>query len=530
MNYPEMLAPMHAAYDDSVKMTKYPAHAHVYHSKIKVEDTPFVHNVIDSLKYARGLLASGDAARAGEIIKKVISLQDTDENSVTFGVWPYYLEESLAQMSPPDHNWADFCGQSLICSLVECGHLLDGALRKTMLCAIDRAAAGILRRNCPADYTNIAIKGSLVTHMAGALLDKPVYAEWAMNKLSQVYADTVETGTFSEYNSPCYGLVVIQDLKQILNFSKDPEFLRLAEELYYLAWKCTAEHYHPQTGQWAGPHWRSYSPLLSSGTRAFLDFAVRKKEPSDPSALGLDAWLIKPYCPDTLVPFFDPQGQSAAPRVVVEKIYRVSEDNFCASDGFADMIHKADKAEVYLESYAYLTERFTLSSANWSDTWHQRYNIISYFGTCQEPAYFRVRCLHDDFDFSAGALRVDQNQNALSAELAFNSEGCDTHVLLDPIKDGTITAKNLKLIFEMGGDIENASAETDGSGFFFTNRERKITVRVSRADCAGFTPVFAVKRCDGTLCGEITIYEGEPRSIDLRAFKPWFCAFDIEVV
>ena len=37
-----------------------------------------------------------------KIIGKVLSLQDTDPSSKTYGIWPWLLEEPLEQMSPPD--------------------------------------------------------------------------------------------------------------------------------------------------------------------------------------------------------------------------------------------------------------------------------------------------------------------------------------------------------------------------------------------------------------------------------------------
>jgi hypothetical protein len=30
-----------------------------------------------------------------------------------YGIWPWLAEESLAEMAPPDWNWADFCGMRL---------------------------------------------------------------------------------------------------------------------------------------------------------------------------------------------------------------------------------------------------------------------------------------------------------------------------------------------------------------------------------------------------------------------------------
>jgi len=65
------------------------------------------------------LTATGDAevdgelrtARAARVLAAVLDLQDTDPPSDTYGIWSYWTEESLTEMTPPDWNWAEFLGE-----------------------------------------------------------------------------------------------------------------------------------------------------------------------------------------------------------------------------------------------------------------------------------------------------------------------------------------------------------------------------------------------------------------------------------
>ena len=88
-----------------------------YHTR--VPQGAWVHPTRESLDYALELLRSGRKGQAAAIVSEVLSLQDTDPTSKTYGIWPWLLEEPLAEMDPPDWNWADFCGARLAQLLVE---------------------------------------------------------------------------------------------------------------------------------------------------------------------------------------------------------------------------------------------------------------------------------------------------------------------------------------------------------------------------------------------------------------------------
>ena len=68
-------------------------------------------NVKETLGACEAYAAMG--ARAVAIVDQLLSLQDVDPFSRTYGIWSWYLEEPLSEMAPPDWNWADFCGARL---------------------------------------------------------------------------------------------------------------------------------------------------------------------------------------------------------------------------------------------------------------------------------------------------------------------------------------------------------------------------------------------------------------------------------
>jgi hypothetical protein len=202
--------------------------------------------------------------RAFDVIEKTITMQDQDTTSRTCGVWPYYMEEPLAtKKSGIDYNWADFCGVSLLDVWMGHQDRIPEALKGKIKNALILAAKSIKKRNVTPSYTNIAIMGTYVTFMVSHLFDLQEMKDYAQNRLKNFYNYTIDKGGFSEYNSPTYSLCAINDLERMKRHIIDPEAKTMIDSLYNLEWNIMARHYHKPSGQWTGPHSRSYSSLIS---------------------------------------------------------------------------------------------------------------------------------------------------------------------------------------------------------------------------------------------------------------------------
>ncbi len=109
------LMSLHERYDPKEQMLTQRLTGWNYHTDA---DSGVYHDVRASLYYAIDLLRLNKeeyTQRAFDIVKKVISLQDTITSSPSCGVWPYFMEEPLAtKKSPIDYNWADFNAVSLL--------------------------------------------------------------------------------------------------------------------------------------------------------------------------------------------------------------------------------------------------------------------------------------------------------------------------------------------------------------------------------------------------------------------------------
>jgi len=358
-----------------------------YHTT--VASGTWVHPVLPSLDYALGLLqrnSPGDGPRAQKIILRVIGLQDADPASRTYGIWPWLLEEPLEKMSPPDWNWADFCGARLAVMLANHGPSLSDALQQAMRTSLRHAALAIKKRDVGPGYTNIAIMGGGVCAAAGEILDEAELMEYGRQRLQRVAEHSAHHGGFNEYNSPTYTMVALAECERTLHLVRDEATRRAAESLRRVAWQTIADSYHPGTGQWAGPHARSYSDYLFPRTAAYLTEQTGTPIPVHPQAdQNRVAALPVPWClpcPDELRDRFRslPSETCELQRTFV----------------------RGTTPERSTIGTSWLTADICLGSVNRGTFWTQCRPLIGSWKTERDPAVvLRLRFLHDGQDFAS---------------------------------------------------------------------------------------------------------------------------------
>ena len=495
------LASLHEKYNPATKMVSAPFSSPGYHTTLKGGT---VHSTRAAFNYAVALLDTGDDAllrRACDILDTVIALQDTDPQSKTYGIWSWFLEEPLAQMAPPDWNWADFCGTQLLQVALDHRDRLPPDLAQRVDDAIRHAARSIERRNVGPGYTNIALMGTYVTYVTAELYGIADLKDYAAKRLRRFYDYTKEQGAFSEYNSPTYSVVALEELGRMRLHIQDTSARALIDELYRAVWQDIAMHFHAPSRQWAGPHSRCYGTLVSPATlnviqnaaAGALDWRIDKPSISE-HRLPLDL-------PPEFIPFFQ---KLDTPREVINTYL---------------------KADPPIIGTTWMEPTFTLGSASRGEFWNQRRGILAYWGTPAAPAYLQVRFLRDDYDFSAAQLFTAQKRGDLLAAVNFATDGGNTHIGLDRLKNGLFTAKDLRLRFEFGGSAAAAAAAlappastSDTAAFRFGDLRCLISLTANLFD--GSSPAWVVGRDrDGKKAWlDLVLYVGEERAFDLTQF------------
>ncbi len=497
-------------YDPAEKMLRSPFSSPGYHTTLKGGQ---VHSTRSALHYAVVLMDSGEEAnrrRAEDILRRVIVLQDKNPASKTYGIWSWFLEEPLDKMSPPDWNWADFCGQALVEVMLDHRDRLPAELAREIDQTIIHAARSIQRRNVGPGYTNISILGTYVTLAAAEMYGLDDLRQYAMNRLRTLHEYNTRQGSFSEYNSPTYTVVALYALAQLRQDVRIPEAQKLVGELYHMAWEEIARHFHVPTRQWAGPHSRCYSTLLRSttldliqrGTAGRVDFGL------DQVAAERESYRVAVDCPRDLESLFT---RLEEPRMLVKTFVQGREP---------------------IIGSTYLHPAFALSSINRGDFWNQRRGLLAYFGTHVKPGYLHVQLLHDGYAFSAGTVAAAQDRSRVLAVVNIATDGGDTHISLDRIKDATIRAKDIRLRFELGGPAGATALvapQTLREPALIRAGEARMRLAVPVARWGNAEGRWEAGEENGRRWLDVVLYSGTERQINLAALQAAVIGLGVEL-
>ena len=465
-----------------------------YHTR--VPQGAWVHPTRESLDYALDMLRSDQEERAAAVIRKVLSLQDTDPTSETYGIWPWLLEESLAEMDPPDWNWADFCGARLAQVLVEHAGALPGDLIRATRIGLGHAAASIFRRNVGPAYTNIAVMGAGVTLAAGELLDEPRLSDYGRRRLRKIVEHTEHHGGFNEYNSPTYTVVTLAECERMLQLVRDSSARADAERLRRLAWRTIAGHYHPGTHQWSGPHSRAYSDRLDAGISGFLSERTGVEVRPHPEAGLRDRFegTTPLPCPSGLVERFrsPPHGETELRSTFIRR----------------------DKEGDSTQGTTWMSEDACLGSVSLDNLWDQRHVLLGYWRTEEDPAVvLRLRFLHDGRDFSSACARNAQSGPRILSSIGLLTGMGDAHHQLDRTADGAFDAEDFRVRYELVGKSVAGKKLHDGQ-FELSAGSYRAVIHTSPGRFGPDELVWEMDRTDGRVCLDGVCYRGPRRRFD----------------
>lgn len=505
------LIPLDAQYDPAERMLREPFHSPGYHTTLKGGE---VHPTRSALGYAVALLDSGEEwrrQRACDILDRVISLQDQNPSSPTYGIWSWFLEEPLEKMSPPDWNWADFNGTHLLQVALYHRERLPAELARRVDESIQHAARSIQRRDVKPGYTNIALMGTYVTYVAAELYGIPDLLAYAQMRLKRFYNHTLDQDGFTEFNSPTYTVVALTVLTRMRMHIKDAEAQRMIAKIEDIGWRDVARHFHPPTAQWAGPHSRCYSTLLRPGTLAFIERACQGE-----------------------VRFF-PEGE----RPPSAETYRL--DLCCPTQyrrRFAQLDGPRDEVQVFIKAGArvpeaglerqppvigttHLEEAFALGSANRLPFWNQHRPLVAYWGTREAPRALQLRVLHDFYDYSSAQFYAVQSGGAVLGGINFATDYGDTHISLDRVREATIRARDMRVRFELFNMPESWPLPAFSLGHI--NRldlgSVWLEVCVPHVVFGPWRPRSEVSREGERVFLDVVLYQGEERAINFAELE-----------
>lgn len=468
-----------------------------YHTRLP-QGAP-VHPTRDSIVHAVDLFAAGGQdARARTLVEGVLAHQERDPYAPTFGIWPWFADEPVAQMAPPDWNWADFIGAQLAEILLRFGDRLDDGLRARVREALGDAAWSIFRRNVQPGYTNIALMGATVCAAAGELGGEPRLLAYARRRFAVILAHTEEVGTFAEFNSPTYTMVALEEIERAGRLVRDAQVQELAGRLRRCAWTVIAEHWHPATGEWAGPCSRAYHDRVPAALAAIL---AHKTGRPPPAGAAPAPWaVLGPPCPADLVSRFTDLG---APEREIRR--RAAKGAEPARDTIIT---------------TWMDGEACLGTVNRGTTWTQARAVLAYWRLPAAPAaVLRVRLLKDGRDFASGIVRSVQRGAAALSALTLAVDQGDWHCHLDRPADGVFQAGDLRLRLELQADGAAVAALPGGWALTAGGRH---ALALPLADCrvGGAEVAWEAGAGDGRAWVDAVLRRGAPGPFAPAALTP----------
>lgn len=454
-----LLKQMDRTYDPEVQMNKsYRGPEYNYQSTLR---SMTVHPIRDAFDYVLAQLEEGSPPRierACAVLDRTLRLQDGDPASKWFGLWSYYLEEPLPMMSTVDFNWADFNGSTLLLVVLRHDKKLPEDLQSRTRVAINQAAASIRRRDITPNYTNIIAQGTFVVFAAAELLGDKDLLAYSVQRMRRWAENVDRSGSFSEYNSPAYTPLTIENMTRLKMYVNHAEARVLGDRLHRRAWEQLAAHWHAPTMQLGGPMSRAYSndigsPLwLQKGTSNRVFFQTRAGLEGNGGPLS--AAILSYQCPVDLIPSFERLSASHLRREIF----------FPGTELLDTLESKTASGELIpVQGSTMLTPSFALGSANRSDFWVQRRPLLAYWGGSARPPHFmQMRVIKNDYDFSSATFYSVQDAGAVLGTVGFRNDGGDKHPVIEKIRNGAFPMQQMYVEFDFGNWQDRWKLLVDG--------------------------------------------------------------------
>lgn len=441
----------------------------IYHTRLPLKTK--VHQLRGNIDYAVMLLASESLENrniALLIIDRVLSLQVLDPYDPYYGIWSWYLEEPVSEMSPPDMNWADFIGGELLMLLTTFEEQLTEDLLERCKNALTATAFCIFRRNVRPDYTNICIAGAAVTLLVGKLLQIPLLYEYGKRRLILFQKHVKEVG-INEFNSHSYCFVVIDECERILQLNDEDDIIETVEFIREFFWEHMLIHYHPSTGNLCLPHSRAYSYDNKYRERFSAEFRQTYR-----------GGLQHLSCPDRLA----------------RRLYTLPSSEY--HKNICYITRKRQRDAVY--GTLYMNSKLAVGSASRGCFWTQFHSAGAYW----KNASFRVRLYKDGFDFSSGGIRtIQKGATAVSIFFLWSDLG-DLHLFFDAPREQRYFCDNLILRYELEAP-DALAIQLNEDTFELHSGRYKVVVHTQSGSFYGAPVFWSCKSATGNAYVEAVI-------------------------
>ena len=144
----------------------------------------------------------------------------------------------------------------------------------------------------------------------------------------------------------------------------------------------------------------------------------------------------------------------------------------------------------------------------------------------------RLRCLHDDYDYSSASLFTVQDKGDILGAVVFTTDRGDTHISLDRLKHATITAGDLRLRLQFEGAIDKfrLPPETKLNQLMtMSYGPVHISLKIPHAVFGKYPVTMQNGRAGNTAYIDVVLYHGEEKDINFAEINEAAIIFALSV-
>lgn len=521
-NLPALLDKMVLAYDAEKSMICenrpqwHPQQGGGYHSRY----SGIVHPTRETANFVNLVYLLEDSQRmplAEKSILALLQIQDLDQNSKTYGLWPYLLEENLQQMMTPDFNWANFVSNQLVYVLKKRSNYLSAEMQKRLIESLIAAAECTKRRNVAPDYTNVSFMSIVTLACAGEIGDMPQLLNIAKQRLQKACSYNRYSGNFSEYNSPVYSLVSIEELTRLKFLIDDADCKCCADDLLQLAWESLLKHYDRIRYQLCPPHSRAYCDFILNRDLETMIYVATDGKYGDPGD-GMSTFFKLPLkLPAELETYL---SEPPKDNYIEEIFYHQN----TIRDAEEEMVIIPDMDCPDLKAYSYISKRYSMGAFEKTDLWAQRRTDMIYWGNAADLKAIRFRCIATDTDYCSAMAYSAMFQNGILSTAGFAVDHGAFHYLLDHDKNGILKTQKLFFCFDiMGKEIEIRQKQNQ---FIVYDEGTSIFIHIVKAVFDDQDMMCAINHQKNRI--EVICYE-DGREVDFNHIGQCYMVFTMSV-
>lgn len=415
---------------------------------------------------------------AEKTLRKIVSVQDTRKTSKTYGMWSYYLEEDLDHMLNPDPNMTDFNARFFVYILKKCSACLSDELIEMLKTAVYWAAECSIKRNVSPDYTNISLMSLNTIVNAAEVCKDEEFLKKGRERIKKACEYNDISGCFSEFNSPCYTPVAIEELGRMLDLFEDEECREYAKKLNHICWEMVLKQYDMAMGLSAPPYVRTYGTIGNSIYDELIYLGTQGRYGKiDKNYVGFTATLHSGcVIPEDLVE-----------KYIVNKIQKpVFYDEFYYKKNDLRTLDEDNTIIRNIKSpslryFTYMANNFAMGAFEKSDLWAQRGTGMIVWGNDEHRTAMRTYCISDKHSYSSGMVYTNQLNDVMLCHTGFATDHGDVHYILDTDKSGKLTTSRLMFTLRFEGACENLKVTKDKNKFKIEDKDITIYINVCEA-------------------------------------------------